>query len=78
MALKDKLPTLEAGSPDLGGQLRQLLAVVVEICERIEADEVEAETSAEVPEAPAESPEADEAPAVTKPASKPATRASAK
>lgn len=75
MALKDKLPTLEAGSPDLGGQLRQLLAVVVEICERIEADEVEAETPAE---APAESPEADEAPVATKPASKPATRASAK
>jgi len=83
MALKDDLPSFEKGSANLGAQLRELLAVVVEICERIEAGDPPAD--APVDEAPAEAPEAPaeavaEAPAVeaAKPASKPATRAAAK
>jgi hypothetical protein len=82
MALKDKLPAFEKGSPSLGDQLRELLAVVVEICEAIEADpapeQPASETPAEAPEAPAEDVKEVEAPVVEKPASKPATRASAK
>ena len=83
MALKDNLPSFERGSANLGDQLRELLAVVVEICERLEAggppaDPPADEATAEAPQAPSE-PVA-EAPAAeaAKPASKPATRASAK
>ncbi|MDR6794369.1 peptidoglycan hydrolase CwlO-like protein [Pseudarthrobacter oxydans] len=51
MTLKAKLPTFEKGSADLGKQLREQLAVVVELCEAIERLEAalapkEADTSA--------------------------------
>lgn len=64
MALKDEVPDLKSGSPDLGGQLRALAAVVFKLCE---AEEARLEAA-----------KAPEAPATTKPASKPVTRASAK
>lgn len=37
MALKDKVPSFEKGSPDLGAQLRAIAAVVFELCEAEEA-----------------------------------------
>ena len=91
MTLKAKLPSFEKGSANLGDQLRELLAVVGELCdaaERLEealtaksiettADEV-VEDKQEAPEAVSDEPAEAEAPAATKPASKPATRASAK
>ncbi len=93
MTLKAKLPSLEKGSANLGEQLRELLAVVVELCDAVErleeaahtheapidvtADEV-VEDKQEAPEAVSDEPVEVEAPAATKPASKPATRASAK
>ena len=64
MALKDEVPEFIVGSPDLGGQLRSLAAVVFKLCE---AEEARLEAA-----------EAAKAPATTKPASKPVTRASAK
>lgn len=39
MALKDEVPSFKLGSPDLGGQLRDLAKVVFALCEAIEADE---------------------------------------
>lgn len=64
MALKDEVPAFKVGSPDLGGQLRALAAVVLALCE--------------AQEAASKAPAAAESTAVTKPASKPATRVSAK
>lgn len=64
MALKDEVPELKSGTPDLGGQLRALAAVVKSACEAIERLEEAAKPAEATP--------------VTKPASKPATRASAK
>ena len=79
MSLKAQLPTFEKGSPDLGGQLRELLAVVVKLCEAIEGqppvDVPVNETPQEAPETPAETAEAPEAPA--KAAAKPAAKAAA-
>ena len=75
MSLKAQLPSFEKGSADLGGQLRQLLAVVVQICEAIEAESTPDETPVE---APADEKPADEAPAEpAKPATKPAAKATA-
>lgn len=73
MSLKDELPSFEKGSPDLGGQLRAMRGVIAKLVDAIEAN----------PEAFAmggavEPAETAEAPAVTKPASKPATRTPAK
>jgi hypothetical protein len=64
MALKDEVPAFKVGSPDLGGQLRALAAVVFQLCEAEEARLEAAEAAPAV--------------AATKPASKPATRVSAK
>lgn len=86
MSLKDDLPTLEKGSPDLGGQLRALREVMVKLIDIVEAHP-EAFATADTPtedkptdgaEAPAEAPETAEAPAAAKPASKTATRSAAK
>jgi len=81
MTLKAKLPSFEKGSANLGDQLRELLAVVVELCDIVEpetpADEV-VEDKQEAPEAASDEPVDEKAPAATKPASKPATRASAR
>jgi hypothetical protein len=37
MALKDEVPEFISGTPDLGGQLRALAAVVFKLCEAEEA-----------------------------------------
>jgi hypothetical protein len=92
MTLKAKLPSLAKGSANLGEQLRELLAVVVELCDAVErleeaapadqpetpAEETASEDKQEAPEAASDEPVEEKAPAATKPASKPATRASAK
>jgi uncharacterized heparinase superfamily protein len=64
MALTDDVPAFKVGSPDLGGQLRELARIVKVLCEAEEArlEAAEAATAA----------------ATTKPASKPVTRAAAK
>jgi hypothetical protein len=64
MALKNEVPEFIVGSPDLGGQLRALAAVVFQLCE---AEEARLEAAKAV-----------KAPAVTKPASAAATKAAAK
>ncbi|PRB44339.1 hypothetical protein CQ020_03780 [Arthrobacter sp. MYb23] len=74
MSLKEQLPSFEKGSADLGGQLRDLLAVVVKLCESVEGT-----PPADKPdEAPAAEQPADEAPAEpVKPATKPVAKAAA-
>lgn len=37
MSLTEKVPAFKVGSPDLGGQLRDLAAVVLALCEAEEA-----------------------------------------
>ena len=64
MTSKAEVPEFKVGSPDLGGQLRALAAVVKANCEAIEALQ---EASA-----------APKATAATKPASAAATKAAAK
>ena len=64
MALTDNVPEFVTGSPDLGGQLRALAAVVFQLCE---AEEARLAAS-----------KAPEATPVTKSASRPVTRAAAK
>jgi len=73
MSLKDELPSLEKGSPDLGGQLRALRDVVLKLVEAVEANPEAFAAGGAV--APAETAEA---PTATKPASKPAARTAAK
>lgn len=74
MSLKAQLPSFEKGSADLGGQLRELLAVVVKLCEAVEgAPPVFTSEEPPVDEKPA-----DEAPAEpAKPAAKPVAKATA-
>lgn len=64
MALKNEVPEFKVGSPDLGGQLRALAAVVLALCEAEEA-RLEAAPAAK-------------APAATKPTSAAAKAAAAK
>lgn len=49
MALKDSVPLFEKGSPDLGGQLRELAAVVLALCEATEAEDAAKATEAAKP-----------------------------
>jgi hypothetical protein len=64
MALKDEVPSFKLGSPDLGGQLRDLAKVVKALCE---AEEARLEAAA-----------APKATAATKTTSAAATKAAAK
>jgi hypothetical protein len=67
MALKDEVPSFEKGSPDLGGQLRELAAVVAKLC-----------VAQEALDAASAAPAAPKAPAVTKPTSAAAKAPAAK
>lgn len=79
MALKDELPGFVKGSEDLGGQLRELLAVVVKLCEAEEArSEAAALAAQEAPEGGSAESAADEAPATEAPAPKAPAKAPAK
>ncbi|MBT2587950.1 hypothetical protein [Arthrobacter sp. ISL-95] len=49
MALKDKVPSFEKGSPNLGDQLRELAAVVLTLCEAVEAEDAAKATEATKP-----------------------------
>ena len=62
--MKHEVPEFKVGSPDLGGQLRSLAAIVLALCE---AEEARSAASA-----------APKATAATKPASAAATKAAAK